>query len=206
MRLTAALAAAVALLFTSTVSASAHFLRHGHMKTTSERVAYFTRSVAHDRAQVHRDQRLLVRLLSQRSGVETIAVARPLVQVVSYRARWHRHAFRWHRAQLHRYTVRLEAERLAALVPAHVRGWSCITNGAYPTAPHEGNGYNDLYTGPLGMTTPWMGHMPPGSDWVHSDVMAVYMIAERESAAQGFSYAWMKGQWPNTYPPCAGLF
>ncbi len=80
--------------------------------------------------------------------------------------------------------------------------WSCITNGAYPGAPHEGNGYNGPYTGPLGMTTPWMGHMPPGSDWVHSPVSAVYAIAEQEYKNSGYSESWLFGQWPNTGPPC----
>lgn len=94
----------------------------------------------------------------------------------------------------------------AAVLPAHYAGWSCITNGAYPGAAHEGNGYNGRYSGPLGMTTPWLGHYPPGSDWVHSSVTAVYWIAEREAARARFAYSFMKGQWPNTYPPCAGRF
>lgn len=89
---------------------------------------------------------------------------------------------------------------------SHYSGWACITNGAYPGGPHEGNGYNGAYSGPLGMTTPWLGHMPPGRDWVHASRRAVYAIAEREAAAHGFSYSFMRGQWPNTYPPCARLF
>lgn len=90
--------------------------------------------------------------------------------------------------------------------PAHFAGWSCITNGAYPGAAHEGNGYNGSFTGPLGMTTPWMGHYPPGRDWVHTPAVEVYRIAEAESAKRGFSYSWMVGQWPNTFPPCARFF
>lgn len=81
--------------------------------------------------------------------------------------------------------------------------WSCITNGAYPGAPHEGNGYNGPYSGPLGMTTPWMGHYPPGSDWVHSDTAAVYALAEQEYRKSGYSLAWLHGQWPETSPPCS---
>jgi hypothetical protein len=98
-----------------------------------------------------------------------------------------------------------QLKRLLA-VPPHYRGWSCITNGAYPGAPHEGNGYAGSYSGPLGMTTPWMGYRPPGRDWVHSRIVDVYWIAERVSARQGFSWSWMKGQWPNTFPPCARWF
>lgn len=99
-----------------------------------------------------------------------------------------------------------EAQRriAAAARPAHYALWSCITNGAYPGAAHEGNGYNGSYSGPLGMTTPWAGHYPPGSDWVHSDVVAVYAIAEKEYANRGYSSAWLRGQWPNTSPPCIG--
>lgn len=109
----------------------------------------------------------------------------------------------------HRWLHRVASERLAAMAPpaaGHWRGWSCITNGAYPKAPHEGNGYNGLYSGPLGMTTPWAGYMPPGRDWVHSNVGAVYAIAEKVAATHGFNYGWMHGQWPNTFPPCAAFF
>lgn len=88
----------------------------------------------------------------------------------------------------------------------HWAGWSCITNGAYPGAPHEGNGYNGSYTGPLGMSTPWAGHYPPGKDWVHSNRAAVYAIAEQVAARYHWSYTWMQHQWPNTFPPCARYF
>jgi hypothetical protein len=30
--------------------------------------------------------------------------------------------------------------------------------------------------------------------------------AENVSAQHGFSYSWMRGQWPNTFPPCASHF
>jgi hypothetical protein len=92
----------------------------------------------------------------------------------------------------------------ATRVVSHQSLWSCITNGAYPGAPHEGNGYNGSYSGPLGMTTPWMGHYPPGSDWVHSDVATVYAIAEEEYRKTGYSSVWLHGQWPQTSPPCTG--
>lgn len=125
----------------------------------------------------------------------------------------HRWLLRYGLAEQERAEGRLaqlrEAARQRAIArsrPAHYAGWSCITNGATPTSPHEGNGYNGPYTGPLGMTTPWMGHYPPGSDWVHSPVTAVYAIAESVAARYGFSYSFMAGQWPQTFPPCAGFF
>lgn len=123
----------------------------------------------------------------------------------------------WH--EVHRARARIERakhEQAVALrvlhpVPAvgHLAGWQCITNGAHPGTPrdpHEGNGYAGSYSGPLGMTTPWLGHMPPGSDWVHSDRLSVYAIAEDVAARYGFNYSFMRGQWPNTFPPCAGFF
>lgn len=89
----------------------------------------------------------------------------------------------------------------------HWAGWACITNGATPTSAHEGNGYNGSYTGRLGMTTPWAGHYPQaGKDWVHSDISYVYSVAEQEASKHKWSPVWMAGQWPQTYPPCAGYF
>lgn len=115
----------------------------------------------------------------------------------------------WHGARARR--LEHEIYRLQHPVPqiGHEQGWRCITNGAHPGSPgdpHEGNGYNGSYAGPLGMTTPWSGHYPPGGDWVHSSVSAVYAIAEREAAKHRWSYSWMQGQWPRTFPPCAHYF
>jgi hypothetical protein len=98
---------------------------------------------------------------------------------------------------------RQEAQSYYHKTSSHLAGWRCITNGAYPGAPHEGNGVNGQYSGPLGMTNPWMGH---SGDWVHMNSNDVYAIADHEAAAQGYAYSWMKGQWPNTFPPCAGHF
>jgi hypothetical protein len=89
---------------------------------------------------------------------------------------------------------------------AHLAGWLCIHNGAYPGAPHEGRGRNGPYSGPLQMTSPWMGHYPPGGSWDNLSDSAVYAIAESVAAGQHFSYSFMRGQWPNTYPPCASRF
>jgi hypothetical protein len=110
---------------------------------------------------------------------------------------WYASAARWTQRELE--------QTRAKLVPpvGHLALWQCITTGAYPGAPHEGNGYNGQYSGPLGMTTPWAGHMPPGRDWVHSDPMAVYAIADQEAQKHSYSDGWMRGQWPATYPPCA---
>lgn len=108
----------------------------------------------------------------------------------------------------HRWLAKVAAARLARLFPVvgHFAGWSCITNGAYPGAAHEGNGYNGSFTGPLGMTTPWAGRYPTGADWVHTPVATVYADAEQEAAKHGWAWSWMQGQWPNTFPPCARFF
>lgn len=111
-------------------------------------------------------------------------------------------AHRW----LYQRSARIWKAKYAPVLVGHVAGWSCITNGATPHSAHEGNGYNGSYTGWLGMTTPWLGHNPPASDWVHSDQMAVYAIAESEAAARHWSDSFMRGQWPQTYPPCADFF
>lgn len=117
--------------------------------------------------------------------------------------RWNCHAVKWLTRE---YKETYAVLHPKPVLPAHYSGWYCITNGATPRSPHEGNGYNDSYTGWLGMTTPWAGYYPPGRDWVHSDQVAVYWIAERVAAAHAFNYSWMQGQWPQTFPPCAGHF
>jgi hypothetical protein len=117
------------------------------------------------------------------------------------------------RAQLraHRWLYSLAKQRYEDLyapkyVTGHLDGWRCITNGATPRSPHEGNGYNGSYTGRLGMTTPWAGHSPSTGDWVTASEAEVYGVAETEAAKHHWSYDWMSHQWPNTYPPCASHF
>jgi len=109
---------------------------------------------------------------------------------------------------LGRYGARVVSGARARMGPAHLTGWRCITHGSHfdDTGAHEGNGYYGQYAGPLGMTTPWLGQMPPGRDWVHSDPLAVYEIAEKVAARHGFGESFMIGQWPNTYPPCRAYF
>lgn len=116
-------------------------------------------------------------------------------------------AIRWRQKHL-AWTLRELHERLRQATPttaSHWALWHCITNGAYPGAHHEGNGYNGPYSGPLGMTTPWAGHYPTGSDWVHTPVGVVYGYAEQEYARNGYSRSWLEGQWPQTSPPCLGF-
>lgn len=105
----------------------------------------------------------------------------------------------------HRWLLQWGLQLRAKFTPqiAHYTGWHCITYGAYPGAPHEGHGYNGPYSGALQMTTPWEGLRLP---WASMSDAAVYQVAERVAASHGFSYTWMAGQWPRTFPPCAGYF
>lgn len=89
---------------------------------------------------------------------------------------------------------------------AHLAGWLCIHNGAYPGAPHEGRGRNGPYSGVLQMTSPWMGNYAPNGSWDNLSDNAVYALAEREFRGTGYSRSWLAGQWPSTYPPCAARF
>lgn len=193
MKLIALAAAAVAAL-TLTASAGAHIVRPGcnsHLSPRAElRCARLNRQ--HALASV-----LWARAAQRRIRVLDASSSLILGRVVAN----HLWLYRTMTARV------LEAERriVAATRPAHYALWSCITNGAYPGAAHEGDGYNGSYSGPLGMTTPWLGHSPPGSDWVHSDRVAVYQLAEQEYADHGYSSAFLRGQWPNTSPPCLGL-
>jgi hypothetical protein len=114
------------------------------------------------------------------------------------------HVVWWHRQQLKWTQKELQETRRKMTPPiSHYAGWHCITYGAYPGAPHEGHGYNGPYAGALQMTNPWMCI---SADWAHMSDSAVYAIADRVARRYGYSYSFMKGQWPNTYPPCARYF
>jgi len=199
------LLAAVALALAIAPAASAHWPKPPAPKASpAAQLHYANGTLSHARRVVAWgtwDLRRIER--NHRRTLDSLDPARARAWSHHYRiVRAKVRAHRW----LVRYATRRRDEALARLLPAHYAGWLCITNGASPTSAHEGNGYNGPYSGPLGMTTPWMGHYPPGSDWVHSNPIDVYRIAEEVMARSGFSYSAMKGQWPNTYPPCAGLF
>ncbi|HEV7639315.1 MAG TPA: hypothetical protein VGO39_00425 [Gaiellaceae bacterium] len=97
--------------------------------------------------------------------------------------------------------VRARLARLRArLRPAgHVAGWSCIQSREARWNANTGNGFY----GGLQMTYGWAGRVRNAALLTPAAQIAV---AEAEASEHGWSYAWMRGQWPNTYPPCAGLF
>lgn len=95
----------------------------------------------------------------------------------------------------------LEHEK-ARLHPPHEKGWNCIHS-------REGSWADDgaPYWGGLQMSYNWMrslGGINGQANW-YSPLTQMW-AAERVSRRYNFAYSWMKGQWPNTYPPCAGYF
>jgi hypothetical protein len=114
-----------------------------------------------------------------------------------------RHRIRWTRREL-----RETRSHFVSSSAGHYRGWLCIHLGPSfnSTGPHEGNSSSGTYTGPLQMTNPWLGQSAPGGSWAAAPLSTVFAIAERVARRYGFSSSFMAGQWPNTYPPCAGYF
>jgi hypothetical protein len=105
----------------------------------------------------------------------------------------------WHRQQL-KWTLREYRETRAKMAPpiAHKQGWLCIHS-------NEASWSDDgaPYYGGLQMSKGWMGVVTYANLLSPTAQMA---LAERVAAQHGFSYSFMKQQWPNTYPPCAGYF
>lgn len=99
-----------------------------------------------------------------------------------------------------RYLRQLRQHRVLSGRPPHFDGWVCIHNRE--ATWHDGGA---PYYGGLQMSWNWMGAVPGGDASRLSPLIQMW-IAERVSARHGFSYSWMHGQWPNTYPPCARFF
>ena len=79
----------------------------------------------------------------------------------------------------------------------HEALWLCIHSREGAWNANTGNGYY----GGLQMTSGWGGVARP-------DLLSPYAqmaLAETQYRASHFSASWLSQQWPNTYPPCAGL-
>jgi hypothetical protein len=77
---------------------------------------------------------------------------------------------------------------------------SCIHNReAAAWSANTGNGYY----GGLQLSYGWAGRVRNAALLTPAEQIAV---AEAEAARHRWSEPWMRGQWPNTYPPCARLF
>jgi hypothetical protein len=135
---------------------------------------------------------------------------------------WYQHKGRWHlrpgfakcsqikfdrpaaRCYKHRLGYRWHKQRIERLRPkptlSHLAGWLCIHSREGAWNANTGNGYY----GGLQMTYGWLGLIRGAA----SDMspMAQMAAAEGGYLMSGYSSAWLAGQWPNTYPPCAHLF
>jgi hypothetical protein len=91
-----------------------------------------------------------------------------------------------------------KAARLARLIP-HRGLWLCIHRG-------EGawNDPNAPFYGGLQMTSPWGTgvYYVERADWLSP--WEQMRKAELGYIASGHSISWLRGQWPNTSPPCLG--
>jgi hypothetical protein len=103
----------------------------------------------------------------------------------------HRENLRWHRARVARLTPKP--------VLGHVQGWLCIHSKEGAWDAQTGNGYY----GGLQMSYGWAGRVTNAALLSAAQQIAE---AEAEAAEHGWSYDWMRGQWPNTFPPCSGYF
>ena len=81
----------------------------------------------------------------------------------------------------------------------HESGWLCIHSREGAWNANTGNGFY----GGLQMTYGWMGLVTRADLLSPAQQMRAAETGYRRS---GYSDSWMRGQWPNTYPPCAGRF
>ena len=81
----------------------------------------------------------------------------------------------------------------------HYSGWLCIHSREGAWNANTGNGFY----GGLQMTYGWMGLVTRADLLSPAQQMRAAETGYRRS---GYSDSWMRGQWPQTYPPCARLF
>lgn len=83
-------------------------------------------------------------------------------------------------------------------LPPHAAGWLCVHSreGAW-------NDEGAPYYGGLQMSYGWEGVVTDAAQLTPAQQM---WAAEKVAAQHGFSYSWMQGQWPETFPPCASYF
>ena len=82
---------------------------------------------------------------------------------------------------------------------AHESGWLCIHSREGAWNANTGNGFY----GGLQMTYGWMGLVTRADLLSPAQQMRAAETGYRRS---GYSRSWLLGQWPNTAPPCLGLF
>ena len=95
---------------------------------------------------------------------------------------------------------RIAARRYARAHPliGHRTLWLCIHSREGAWNAQTGNGFY----GGLQMTYGWDGLVENAALLSPAAQMRAAETGYRRS---GYSVSWLEGQWPNTYPPCAGL-
>jgi len=119
-----------------------------------------------------------------------------------YVCRHGRHASRHWACAAQKWLTKEYNQTYAVMHPApqfsHYDGWVCIHNREGAWNSQTGNGYY----GGLQMTAGWGGV----SNAALLSPAAQIALADGVAAQHGYSYSYMSGQWPNTFPPCAGYF
>jgi hypothetical protein len=110
--------------------------------------------------------------------------------------RWGCQAVRWLTKELNETKDALRP-KVAAL--SHYAGWMCIHSGEGAWNADDGYGHY----GGLQMTYGWSGRI--GNAALASPATQI-SVADEVAREHGYADWWMRGQWPNTYPPCAGYF
>lgn len=173
-------AALVALIIRAATAppADGHRLS-GHPRTLAGQLALAKRQVAHDRRALR-----LTRTLSWR-----------WVGPLPFRVLAHRY---WLGRDI-AYRNALQRRVVPPLGPSWlVRAFLCIHGGEGAWNANTGNGYY----GGLQAHLNWYGVYR--MDLLSPDQQMA--AAERAYRGTGYSRSWLAGQWPNTYPPCAGRF
>ena len=96
--------------------------------------------------------------------------------------------------------ARVPPARKVVHLLSHYAGWLCIHSREGAWGSQTGNGYY----GGLQMSYGWAGRVTQRG--VAVAPAAQIAAADAEAREHGYCYSWMRGQWPNTFPPCAGLF
>lgn len=172
-----------------------------HQLTTVERQTVVRREIHRDRTAIHwwvnRRQRLQASSQRRYAVCSIIGIRSP--SAICRAGTRLRSALPVEARIEARIAAAVEAVRMRALVRRHLDGWVCIHGREGAWNASTGNGFY----GGLQMTFGWAGRVGDASRLSPAQQIAA---AEAEAAEHGWSWTWMHGQWPNTFPPCAGYF
>lgn len=112
-----------------------------------------------------------------------------------YTKKWSCTAVKWLKREYNQTMTALHP----VAVSSHYGGWMCIHSGEGAWDSQTGNGYY----GGLQMSYGWAGRVANAALLSANEQIAV---ADEVAREHGYNDGWMRHQWPNTYPPCAGYF